>query len=153
MDDPRRDGASLIYTVGRVNQGIRRAMRTRLAEWDLSVAEYTTLSVLATRPELSNAQLARRALVAPQSMLEILARLEGRGFVERRTDPAHGRILRATLTERGRDTLASADPKVQALQAEIFAGVPEGDQQATLDAMRTAMANLSRRPAGRNQDT
>lgn len=153
MDDPGRDDASLIYAVGRVNQGIRRAMRARLAEWELSVAEYTTLSVLAARPELSNAQLARRALVAPQSMLEILARLEERGLVERRIDPAHGRILRARLTRAGLALLSAADPRVQALQDEIFAGVPVAARRATLDAMRAAMANLSRHAQRKHQDT
>jgi hypothetical protein len=52
--------------------------------------------VLRARPGLSNAQLARRSLVAPQS---ILAKLERRGLVGREVDPGHGRILRATPTE------------------------------------------------------
>lgn len=134
---------SFIYMVGRVNQGIRREMRARLSECELSVAEYTTLSVLAARPELSNAQLARRALVTPQSMIEILAQLERRGLVRRRVDPAHGRILRATLTERGQDVLATAGPAVDALNEELFAGVPERGRRAALAAMRAAMENLS----------
>jgi DNA-binding MarR family transcriptional regulator len=137
------DDASFIYMVGRVNQGIRREMRTRLTECELSVAEYTTLSVLDARPELSNAQLARRALVTPQSMIEILAQLERRGLVERHVDPAHGRILRATLTPRGHDVLATATPEVDALNEELFAGVPARERRAALAAMRAAMENLS----------
>ncbi|MGH2881467.1 MAG: MarR family transcriptional regulator, partial [Solirubrobacteraceae bacterium] len=68
--------ASLIYMIGRVDRGIRREMRARLAAWELTVAEYTTLSVLEASPRLSNAQLARLALVTPQSMIEILGGLE-----------------------------------------------------------------------------
>jgi DNA-binding MarR family transcriptional regulator len=135
--------ASFIYMVGRVNQGIRREMRARLSECELSVAEYTTLSVLAARPELSNAQLARRALVTPQSMIEILGQLERRGLVRRQVDPDHGRILRATLTERGHDVLATATPGVDALNEELFAGVPARERRAALAAMRAAMENLS----------
>src|SRR5919206_377822 len=81
---PESGEASFIYMVGRVNQGIRREMRARLSQCELSVAEYTTLSVLAARPELSNAQLSRRALVTPQSMIEILGQLEERGLVRRK---------------------------------------------------------------------
>jgi DNA-binding MarR family transcriptional regulator len=84
--------ASLIYIVGRVNQGVRREMRARLAPLNLSVQEYTALSVLRARPGLSNAQLARRSLVTPQSMIEILAKLERRGLVKRAVDPEHARI-------------------------------------------------------------
>ena len=137
------DEATFIYMVGRVNQGIRREMRARLSDCELSVAEYTTLSVLAARPELSNAQLARRALVTPQSMIEILAQLERRKLVQRAVDPAHGRILRATLTPKGHEVLAIATPEVAALNEELFAGVPANQRRAAQAAMRTAMDNLS----------
>jgi DNA-binding MarR family transcriptional regulator len=148
MENLARDGhshdASIIYVIGRVNQGIRREMRTRLAEFDLSVAEYTTLSVLNARPHLSNAQLARRALVAPQSMLEILAQLERRSLVERQLVAGNARILRARLTREGHNLLQAADPAIQALDDEMFAGMSARQQQAAMTAMRTAMANLSR---------
>ena len=45
----------------------------------LSLNQYTTLSVLDQRGGLSNAQLARRSLVSPQSMNEVLLALEQRG--------------------------------------------------------------------------
>jgi DNA-binding MarR family transcriptional regulator len=137
------DEPSFIYMVGRVNQGIRREMRARLNQCELSVAEYTTLSVLAARPELSNAQLARRALVTPQSMIEILAQLEQRDLVQRRVDPDHGRILRATLTPKGHEVLAIATPEVAALNEALFAGIPAGQRRAAQTAMRVAMENLS----------
>jgi DNA-binding MarR family transcriptional regulator len=135
--------ATFIYMVGRVNQGIRREMRARLRECELSVAEYTTLSVLAARPELSNAQLSRRALVTPQSMIEILGQLEERGLVRRQVDPNHGRILRAALTAKGHEVLAIATPEVAALNEELFAGVPANQRRAARAAMRAAMENLS----------
>ena len=137
---------SLIDMLGRVHQGIRREMRARLAPWGLSVAQYTTLSALDAQPQLSNAQLARLALVAPQSMFEILAQLEGRGLVRRQVDPDHARILRTTLSDSGQAMLAAAAPAIEALADEVLAGVPAGRRRATIAAMRTAMANLSADP-------
>jgi DNA-binding MarR family transcriptional regulator len=134
---------SLIYVVGRVNQGIRREMRTRLAECGLSVQEYTALSVLSARPGLSNAQLARRSLVTPQSMIEILGKLESRDLVTRAVDPKHARILRATLTDKGRDLLMVADPAVAAVQEQMLADVPERDRAIVLEGMRSVMNRLS----------
>ena len=86
---------SLIYVIGRVDQGVRRELRVRLAPLALSVPDVTTLSVLRGRSGLSNAQLARRALITPQSMLEVLASLEQRGLLARRPDAANARIMRA----------------------------------------------------------
>ena len=149
MDDVRPEApphaASLIYMIGRVDRGIRREMRARLTAWELSVAEYTTLSVLEATPLLSNAQLARRALVAPQSMIEILGGLERRDLVVRRLDPDHGRILRAELTAAGRRLLTAARPAIALLQEELFAGVPAEARRAAVMAMRAAMVRLSTR--------
>jgi DNA-binding MarR family transcriptional regulator len=132
-----------MYVVGRVNQGIRRAMRVGLRPWGLSVQQYTTLSILAARPDLSNAQLARRALVTPQSMLEILAMLERRGLVQRRADPTHGQILRATLTPAGNALLKTADPAVEEIHAQIFDGLSAPERAAAERALRRAMGRLS----------
>lgn len=139
--------ASLIYVVGRVNQGIRRRMRASLSQWNLSVQEFTALSVLSARPGLSNAQLSRRALVTPQTMLEILSKLETRGLVQRDVDPTHNRVLRAELTAAGTDLLRAAAPEIDLIQGGVLASVSEEDRAATMRTMSIAMTNLSGRPA------
>jgi DNA-binding MarR family transcriptional regulator len=146
--DPNANDALLIYIVGRVDQGIRQEMRLRLAEWDLSVPEFTALAVLKRRPGLSNAQLARRSLVRPQSMNEILVKLEERGLVHRAVDPEHARILRAVLTPEGLELLAAAEPAVKAIQDELLADVPEPQRQAMIEGLRSAMAKLRSGPRG-----
>jgi DNA-binding MarR family transcriptional regulator len=140
--------ASLLYIVGRVNQGIGRQMRTSLAPWKLSVSQYTTLSVLHSLPGLSNAQLARRALVAPQSMLEIVAQLEQRGLVQRAVDPEHALILRAELTRKGRGVLRDASPAIRAIENELLGDVSRADRATVLRVMSGAMNRLSQ-PATR----
>jgi DNA-binding MarR family transcriptional regulator len=137
--------ASLLYVVGRVNHGIRREMHARLAPWKLSVQQYTTLSVLETRPGLSNAQLARRALVTPQSMLEILAKLEERGLVTRAVDPAHALILRAELTPEGRKLLTETTPAIREIEDELLDGVADRHRKVVLRVMTQAMSRLSER--------
>ena len=133
---------SLVYVVGRVNQGIRRELRRRLAGRDLSVPEFTALSILARRPGLSNAQLARRTMVTPQSMIEILSELEDRGLVRRRVDPNHGRILRAELTNPGAALVRAVEPAVRQIQDQMLADVPESQRRLVLDAMLKAMERL-----------
>jgi DNA-binding MarR family transcriptional regulator len=122
-------------------------MRAVLAAWDLSIPEYTTLSVLRNRPGLSNAQLARRAMITPQSMIEVLARLERRELVHRVVDPDHQRILRAQLTPSGVLLLAEADPAIDGIQDRMLAGVPARERQIALRTLMQAMDTLS---TGRN---
>jgi DNA-binding MarR family transcriptional regulator len=137
-----RAEVSLIYLVGRVNQGIRREMRARLERWQLSVPEFTALSILRRRPALSNAQLARRTMVTPQTMIEILGGLERRGLVRRRVDPGHGRILRAELTEKSVRVLAEAEPAIEALQDEILDGLSDEQRAVATEVMLHAMQRL-----------
>jgi DNA-binding MarR family transcriptional regulator len=140
---------SLIYVVGRVGQGVRRELRARLAPLALSVPDVTTLSVLRGRPGLSNAQLARRALIAPQSMLEVLASLERRGLVLRRADAANARIMRAQLTASGRRTLARADTVIAELEEELLAALAPAQRELLRGALLAAMAELSTGLRGR----
>ena len=98
---------TILYLVGRIDRIVRRAIQDDVnRSGGLSVNQYATLSVLDRRSGLSNAQLARRALVSPQSMNEVLLSLEERGLVRRRAHPDHGRILQTRLTAKGRKLLA-----------------------------------------------
>lgn len=134
---------SVMYMVGRINQGIRREMTERLRPWEVSVQQYTAMSVLNARPGLSNAQLARRALVTPQSMIEIVAKLERRGFVRRAADGSHATILRAQITPRGRELLDAVDPTICEIQNDLLAPMSSTQREIFLKTMLATMERLS----------
>jgi DNA-binding MarR family transcriptional regulator len=131
-----------VYVIGRLNHGIRREMRQMLAEWDLSVPEFTALSILHRRPGLSNAQLARRTMVTPQSMIEILTGLESRELVKRTVDPNHGRILKSELTDEGERVVEAAQVPIDQIQNELLEDLPADLRSAVLGAMLKAMQRL-----------
>ena len=139
--DDRR-GPTLLYLVGRIDRVVRRAMGTVLEAQGLSVNQYATLSVLDRRSGLSNAQLARRALVSPQSMNEVLLALEQRRLVRRRAHPDHGRILEARLTAKGRALLARCDAQVHQVEARMVSGLSEDEQAALRSALLSSIRAL-----------
>ena len=122
---------TLLYLVGRMDRVVRRHIHDVVKARGLSVNQYTTLSVLDRRSGLSNAQLARRALVSPQSMNEVLLTLERRGLVRRRAHPDHGRILQTRLTPKGRRLLAACDEGVRQVEARML-HEQSPDEQAAL---------------------
>src|SRR6201995_2680324 len=73
-----------------------------ISEHGVSTAPMGVRRQLANEPGLSGAELARRLLISPQGVQLALTALEGRGLIERKPDPQHGRILRAYLTDQGR---------------------------------------------------
>jgi DNA-binding MarR family transcriptional regulator len=131
------------YLVGRLDRLLRRRLGRALAEHGLSLPEYTTLSVLAARSGLSNAQLARRSLITPQSANEVLARLEERRLLRRVADPEHGRVRRAELTAAGRRVLARADESVDLVEREMLTGLTGAERKALRSALGSVVHALA----------
>ena len=130
------------YLIGRIDRGLRKRLLAVLEEFDLSIPEYAALSVLRNRPGLSNAQLARRSLITPQSMIHVIGNLERRDLIVREVDPIHARILRARLTESGASILKSARTSVDKLETELLLGVPAEHREIVVSALTTVMQRL-----------
>jgi DNA-binding MarR family transcriptional regulator len=109
----------LSYVIGRLDRVLRRRLDAAVEPAGLTVPAYTALSVLRAQEGLSNAQLARRSLITPQSMSEVLAVLVEKGYVRRR--PTQGRAIRIELTPAGDRALARCDRAVDDVEREMLA--------------------------------
>ena len=130
------------YIVGRLDRALRRRLGETLAPNGLTVRQYTTLSVLRARSGLSNAQLARRSLMTPQSMNEVLAALVDLGLVRRTPDRAHGRVIRTELTPHGVALLETCDRAVDALERELLSALGQNERDRLLADLRTCARAL-----------
>jgi DNA-binding MarR family transcriptional regulator len=64
-------------------------------------------------------ELAEVAGMTKQSMGELIAYLEERGYVERRPDPRDGRAKIVMLTEKGRRGIEAASERLAEIEAEL----------------------------------
>ena len=117
-------------------------MGERVRAYGLTLPQYTALSVLQIQSGLSNAQLARRAFVRPQSMMQVVSALERKGLVERNLEPDNGRILRTRVTERGRRLLERCNKDVANLEAEMLSDVSCEAQAVVLEALLNCVHRL-----------
>ena len=104
------------YLIKRAQSVLHDAMAGALESHQLTVTQFAVLTGLDEEPGLSNADLARRTFVTPQSMHAVLQELERLEFVVRRPHPQHQRVLQAELTEAGLRTLKSANRSVNAVE-------------------------------------
>jgi DNA-binding MarR family transcriptional regulator len=111
--------ARVSYVIARLDRAIRREIAEMAAPYGLTATQFTALSVLRTGKGLSNAQLARRSYVTPQSMIEMLGTLENKGLVQRAPAPDHGRIMHVELTAKGRRVLNRCDEEIDRLEAKM----------------------------------
>lgn len=108
------------YLIKRAQSVLHDAMVEALGPYGLTVTQFAVLTALEEEPGLSNADLARRAFVTPQSMHAVLQDLEGRRLLVRRTHPQHRRVLRSELTEGGRKTFEDAAVVVDAVEERML---------------------------------
>ena len=123
----------LSYVIGRLDRVLRRRLSAAVEPIGLTLPAYTALSVLRVQDGLSNAHLARLSLVTPQSMSEVLALLVEKGYVRRRAEPGHGRVIRTELTKAGSRALERCDRAVDEVEREML-GDLDADEVAGLRA-------------------
>lgn len=139
--ETREPGIS--YALGRLQQRVLAGITEAVAPHGLTALQYTTLSVLSRHgAPLSTSQLARRAFMTPQSMSEVIHALEEKGFIKRNPHPTHRRMLPATLTAKGRRTLASCDAAVAEFERAMLAGFSRTEEESFFAMVKTAVRNV-----------
>jgi DNA-binding MarR family transcriptional regulator len=127
------------YLVYRVERRLRARLDEEMRLLGVSTPEYVALSVLRERDGLSCAQLARWTLVTPQAMNLVITGLERRKLLRRRPDPAHRRVLRASVTPKGLALLDRCDRSMDRIEADMLGDMPP----ETVDVVRAALGSFA----------
>lgn len=101
-----------------------------LADLYVTPPQFSVLTMLAAYPGHSNADLARLALLTPQTVSVIVANLERAGSIVRRPHAIHGRIQHLDLSESGNALLATCRARVHAIEHELIADLTPDEEQA-----------------------
>lgn len=140
--------ARTIYLIKRLEAASRLLLEAELRDLDMTPSQYTTLSMLAGHAESSSSDLARRVLVTPQSMSEMITALDRKGLIKRKESERNRRVLGISLSPAGRALLEKAEARVDQLEAGMFASL-EPEQ---LESMRESLSQVLKadRLAGRS---
>jgi DNA-binding MarR family transcriptional regulator len=122
------------YLIGRLDRTVRRALEDLIRDQAVTVLGYTALTVLAVRPGLSNAQLARRSFMTPQGMNQALAVLTERGLVTRRPDELNRRVQRLELTPKGAKVVEVCSHRVERFEQQLLAALTV-DERTELNSL------------------
>ena len=107
----------------------RLRMERTLADLDVTPAQFVILTLLKAYPGISNADLARLALLTPQTVSVIVANIEKRALVGRLPHAVHGRILHLIITPAGQALLAKCRQRVDALEGALVASLAPGEER------------------------
>lgn len=117
---PIKLNEELGYLIKQVQHELRTKMDKSLSSIELTTPQYAALAVLQGHPGLSNADLARKSFVTPQTMNLIVKKLEKRNIVSRAASKTHGKKMDTYITEAGQSNLKKANNIVSSIGDEIF---------------------------------
>ncbi len=129
-----------------VELAVRARLDDMLRQAGLTALQYTALTVLASHPDLTASQLARRSFVTAQSMADMVTALLDRDLIERHRDPVDRRRLVLALTPAGYAVLDEYRPKVADLEAEMLSGLTRPQATALREAILACRRALAGKP-------
>ena len=137
------DGMAMVTSVVRAHQLLMERIDAVLRPRDLTFARYEVLRLLSFTREaaMPMSRLGSLLQVHPTSVTNAVDRLVVQGYVERVRGEADKRVVRAVLTEAGREAVEEA---TAALNAEVFEvpGLPADDVRDLTGRLTALRAGL-----------
>ena len=136
MPDTVRIDDQLCFALYAASNAVVRAYRPLLGDIGLTYPQYLTLMTLWQDDGLSVGQIADRLQLPGNAITPLVARLEGRGYLERRRQDTDRRLVRAFLTPLGADL----EHRAAAVQRQVACRT--GLDEVSLAALRTQLHDL-----------
>ncbi len=135
--------ARTVYLIKRIETEVTAKMNKALTEYEVTLSQFIVLNFVNDNPnDLSSAQLSRRFNMTPQSMNEVVTTLQRKELVEKNVDADNKRILRISLTEKGKDMLTQCNETIDAVEKELFGTLPDADLQTLRNLIGTVLTNI-----------
>jgi DNA-binding MarR family transcriptional regulator len=119
----RGEKGHLGYLLRQAQAATRLTLERALADLAVTPPQFAVLTMLRAYPGLSGADIARVAMLTPQTVGVIIRNLERDGAIRKTPHPVHGRVLQWTLTRRGAALLDKCRRHVNAVERRLTAGL------------------------------
>lgn len=123
-------------------QALMAAKSEALRPFDLTVAQFAVLMALHYVPGQSSAQLARAAVVTPQTMATVLGKLESKKLIARTVSRVHSKVLLTELTPSGEALLLRADKQARMIEQRLADAFTDVEHAQIRELLKRAIAVL-----------
>ena len=119
----RGEQGHIAYLLRQAQAATQLTLERTLADLGVTTPQFAVLTMLNAYPGLSGADVARVALLTPQTVGVIIGNLERDGAIRKTPHPVHGRMLQWTLTRRGSGLLDKCRRRVNAVERRLVTGL------------------------------
>jgi DNA-binding MarR family transcriptional regulator len=138
----RGETGHLGYLLRQAHAASRLTLERSLAEFGVTVPQFVVLTMLKAYPGLSGAQLARAALLTPQTVGVIIRNLERDRAIQKMPHPMHRRMLQWTPTRRGMTLLEQCRKRALAQERRLAAGLTAAAERTVRQWLAKIAVNL-----------
>lgn len=119
----RGEAGHLAYLLRQAAGVVRLRFERNLADLGVTPPQFLVLTMLDSYPGASGADVARLALLTPQTVHGIIINLERDGLIARSAHLVHGRVQVITLTKMGRALLSRCKVRATKSDSELKIGI------------------------------
>lgn len=116
------------YLLRQAQVAMRHALDGALSDIDLTLPQFSVLTMVNAYDSPSSAEIARLSMLSPQTVNLVVRNLESRGLISRTRHPAHGRILCLSMTQTGKAVLVQARGIVRPIERTMTDGLARDDE-------------------------
>jgi DNA-binding MarR family transcriptional regulator len=124
----RGEAGYLAYLLRQAAGAVRLRLERALADLSITPAQFVVLTMLDAYPGASGADVARLALLTPQTVHGITSNLVRAGLIARRPHPVHGRMQSLGLTPEGQVLLSRCRARARKMDAALASGFSAAEE-------------------------
>ena len=121
----------------------RARLGGRLGELGLFAGQEQVIQMLASAGPMAMGDLSAALRVRPPTASKTISRLASLRLVERRTERGDARIVRVSLTSKGREAALAIEALWQDVEREMLAGLDAKERKRLRKLLRRAASNLA----------
>lgn len=125
----RGEKGHLPYLLAQANAAVRLALEREFAALNVTVPQFSVLTMIDAYPGVSGAELARLTLLTPQTINLIVKNLERDGLISKTPDELHGRVIRIKTTARGRALRSRCRTRADAFEKALIRDLGDAEQR------------------------
>ncbi|ATW04428.1 MarR family transcriptional regulator [Sphingorhabdus sp. YGSMI21] len=118
----------IAYLLRQASAAVRQRLEQGFAAHHITLPQFTLLTMLKAYPGQSGAELARLAMLTPQTVNVITANLLKRGAIVRVRSGEDKRIFALSLTEQGARDLSACRAIADTVERQLLAGTSAADE-------------------------
>lgn len=138
-----KDTVGISHCLRKTELKLKLKMDQVLSPLQLTLPKYSVLALLEEETKLTNAELARRSSVTPQTMNRILHSLQSESLISSASDKKSELKINYALTAKAKKIICIAHEAVNKIELEMIDGLSKKDFSQLMELLEKMNRNLN----------